>query len=752
VGLIMPTGFSVSNSPVTTSGDLTVAFAAGYTLPTTAKQSQWDSAYSFTSTFPTGSAFQLLRYNTLGTALEFFTPSYLTPVDIIATTPLVWNSGTKTMSIPVANNTTDGYLSSADWLTFSSKQPAITLTTTGNSGPSTFNVITGALNVPEYTLLGLGGFYNPMTTTGDIIVGRSTGEAFRFGGNITTTRKFFSQIGDGSAVTSSSWYEITTSNLGAVPTSRTLTINGTAYDLTADRSWSVGTVTSLTGEATASGSGAVAVTLTNSAVIGKVLTGLNVTGGTVIATDSILTAFGKLQNQVNGLAGGVTYQGGWNASTNSPALSSGTGTKGYYYVVTTAGSTNLDGITDWKLGDWAIYNGSVWEKVDNTDSVSSVNGFTGAVSLTTANISENTNLYYTDTRSRLAVSLTTTGSSGAATYNNTTGVFNVPQYTLSGLGGVPSSRQITINGVTFDLSADRTYTIPTHDAVTLGTANGLSLSGQVLSLGLASGSANGALSSTDWTTFNNKQAALNGTGFVKISGTTISYDNSTYYLASNPSNYIALTNLSAGAGITYNNTTGVIASSITQYTDALARAAISETITGIDYNNTTGVFSTTTGYAIPTTSSQTNWDAAYNDKINSASVSGTTTKTLTLNQQDGGTITASWTDINTDAVTSVFGRTGVVVATNGDYNTSQVTENVANLYFTNARARSAISLTTTGSSGSSTYDSGTGVLNVPTYTAAGLGAVPTTRTLTINDVPFDLSADRSWSVGDFGTW
>jgi hypothetical protein len=44
--------------------------------------------------------------------------------------------------------------------------------------------------------------------------------------------------------------------------------------------------------------------------------------------------------------------------------------------------------------------------------------------------------------------------------------------------------------------------------VTIGTGNGLSLSGQTLSLGLASGSANGALSSTDWTTFNNKQNAL----------------------------------------------------------------------------------------------------------------------------------------------------------------------------------------------------------------------------------------------------
>jgi hypothetical protein len=108
---------------------------------------------------------------------------------------------------------------------------------------------------------------------------------------------------------------------------------------------------------------------------------------------------------------------------------------------------------------------------------------------------------------------------------------------VNSLSLVPQSRTLTINGTAFDLSADRSWSIPVHDPVTIGTANGLSLSGQVLSLGLASGSTNGALSSTDWTTFNNKQPALNGTGFVKISGTTISYDNSTYYLASNPNGY-----------------------------------------------------------------------------------------------------------------------------------------------------------------------------------------------------------------------
>jgi hypothetical protein len=91
-----------------------------------------------------------------------------------------------------------------------------------------------------------------------------------------------------------------------------------------------------------------------------------------------------------------------------------------------------------------------------------------------------------------------------------------------------------------------------------------------------------------------------------------------------------------------------------------------------------------TNRGLLSSSNWTNFTAAYNDKINSAAVTGTTTKTLTLTQQDGGTITASWTDINTDAVTSVFGRTGAVVATSGDYTTAQVTES-GNLYYTEAR-------------------------------------------------------------------
>jgi len=76
---------------------------------------------------------------------------------------------------------------------------------------------------------------------------------------------------------------------------------------------------------------------------------------------------------------GVVYQGTWDANANTPTIVSSTGDQGHYYVVSTAGSTNINGITDWKIGDWIIFNGSAWEKVDNTESVTSVFGRTGAV-------------------------------------------------------------------------------------------------------------------------------------------------------------------------------------------------------------------------------------------------------------------------------------------------------------------------------------------------------------------------------------
>lgn len=86
------------------------------------------------------------------------------------------------------------------------------------------------------------------------------------------------------------------------------------------------------------------------------------------------------------ITGGLVFQGSWNASTNTPTLTSSVGTNGFYYVVSVAGSTNLNGVTDWQVGDWAIFNGTAWQKIDQTNLVSSVNGQVGAVSIAYADL------------------------------------------------------------------------------------------------------------------------------------------------------------------------------------------------------------------------------------------------------------------------------------------------------------------------------------------------------------------------------
>lgn len=96
----------------------------------------------------------------------------------------------------------------------------------------------------------------------------------------------------------------------------------------------------------------------------------------------------------------MVYQGTWNAGTNTPTLPApALGNKGYYYVVSDPGT--YSGVT-YGIGDWVISNGTDWEKVDNSQSVTSVNGQQGVVVLTTTDIAEGSNLYYTDARVALA--------------------------------------------------------------------------------------------------------------------------------------------------------------------------------------------------------------------------------------------------------------------------------------------------------------------------------------------------------------
>ena len=168
-------------------------------------------------------------------------------------------------------------------------------------------------------------------------------------------------------------------------------------------------------------------------------------------------------------AGSLNYQGTWNASSNVPFLQSGVGVKGYYYLVSVAGSTNLDGITNWQVNDWAVFDGTRWEKVDNNNSVISVNGQTGVVVLTAANVGATPNTTY-------VVAGTGLSGGGQLTGNVTLNLANTA-VTAGTYGNASSVSQITVDAQgRITNAANVSISIPGMGTVT-NVATGTGLTG-----------------------------------------------------------------------------------------------------------------------------------------------------------------------------------------------------------------------------------------------------------------------------------
>ena len=241
-------------------------------------------------------------------------------------------------------------------------------------------------------------------------------------------------------------------------------------------------------------------------------------GGT---SQSVIDTLASLQAQITAISGFVTYEGTWNASTNTPALASSVGTKGEYYVVSTTGSTNLNGITAWTQGDWAIFNGSVWEKVDNTDLVTSVAGRTGAVTLTTADIS---GLGTIATQAASNVSITggsITGITDLAVVDGGTGASTAPD-ARTNLGLVIGTDVLAPTGSAASLTSFPTFNQnTTGSAATLTTGRTIAITGD---LGYTSPSFDGsgnvtaagtlATVNTNVGSFTNASITVNGKGLI----------------------------------------------------------------------------------------------------------------------------------------------------------------------------------------------------------------------------------------------
>ena len=662
--------------------------------------------------------------------------AYITLTSLSVTTPLSYNNTTGAFTISQATTSTNGYLTSTDWNTFNNKEGAVTAGTTLQyyRGDKTFQTLDTSVVVEGtnlyYTQARFDSAFGAKSTT-----------------NLTEgTNLYYTDTRARAAITGTSPISVT-SGVVAISQANTTTngylsftdwntfndkqvaLNGTGFvkitgtTISYDNSTYLTTISGIAAGGELSGTYA-NPTLVNSAVIGKVLTGVNITGGTVVDTDSILTAFGKVQNQINGLIGGSIYKGTWNASTNTPALTSSVGTAGNYYIVSVAGTTNLDGITDWQVGDWVIYQGSEWEKVDNTDAVVSVNGFTGAVSLSTSNINEGSNLYFTNARA-IASSLTA--------YTSGAGVITSADTILTAIQKLNGNTSAIVSGVSSVYGRTGAVVANTGDYTTSQVTEGSNLY--------------------------YTQARFD-TAFGLKTTTNLTEGSNLYYTDTRARLSLSFT---TGSGA-YNSTTGVITiptnnNEITNGSNYITLTSLSSSATGLTYTNTTGVFTLTAGYVIPTTASATEWDTAYTNRITSATsplsitanaisiAQATTTVSGYLTSTDWNTFNNKQSTLTLGNLTStditVTGGTASIVGAGSTLTLATVNANVGTF-----GSSSAIPVVTVNAKGLITALSTTPV-SIPSGALDFIGDVTGTGT-TGSNTTLTLATVNS-NVGAFGS-
>jgi len=286
------------------------------------------------------------------------------------------------------------------------------------------------------------------------------------------------------------------------------------------------------------------------------------------------------------------------------------------------------------------------------------------IAVSTTDLAEGTNQYFTDARARSALNIT---NSTGISYNSSTGTF--------GLGSIPNSslsnNSITINGTSVALGGTRTLDT---DVVSEGVTN------KYFSNTLARGavSAGGNLS------YNSSTGVFS---YTTPSTTGITEGSNLYYTDAR-----ARAAITAGTGITV--TSGVVATTITQYTDALARGAVSFTAGSGAYNSSTGVFS------IPTNTNQLTNGAGF------------ATESFVTTAVAGKDNTSEITEGSNLYYTDARARAAVSAGTGISYNSSTGVITNTITQYTDALARGAVSFT----AGSGAYNSSTGVITIPTNT------------------------------------
>lgn len=270
--------------------------------------------------------------------------------------------------------------------------------------------------------------------------------------------------------------------------------------------------------------------------------------------------------------GGLSYQGSWNASTNTPTLVSSTGTNGYYYIVSVAGSTNLNGVTDWQVGDWAIFNGSTWQKIDQTNLVSSVNGQTGVVSIGYADLAgaiptwnQNTTGTAAGLSATLAIGSGGTGQTTAGAAFNALSPITSTGDLIIGNGTNSSTRLaigangylLTSNGTTATWAAAPAAGVTSFSAGTTGFSPSTGTTGAITLSGTLA-VANGGTNLTSYTAGD----LLYASGTTALSKLGIGTTNYVLTSSGTAPQYVAQSTLSVGSATTATNVAGGAAGSV----------------------------------------------------------------------------------------------------------------------------------------------------------------------------------------------
>lgn len=428
-----------------------------------------------------------------------------------------------------------------------------------------------------------------------------------------------------------------------------------------------------------------------------------------------------------GISGGLSYQGTWDASTNTPALASGVGTNGQYYVVSVSGNTNLDGITDWVVGDWAIFNGTAWQKIDNTDLVQSVNGQTGVVVLGATDVGATPNTAYVNTSGLLSGGGQLTGNvtvslSSVPVANVPGAVPNTVNVLSSGLlsGGGPLTGNVTISLASVPVAnVSGLGTMATQNANNVSITGG-NITGTVITQNATPTVAGMVYGLTDAGTYY-PPATVSGAWFATPTSTSIyTAADGTFNGQSDPQNIIDNAvngNIAVGKKLTLVLT--LISTGLPVNVDA-------GPITNVTYNNSgpitthdiTITFTNTINWALYQRTSVFLYDRLI---VNSLILSGNKAKNTLLGYQSGNNVVSGGENVILGAnagVSIIDGRNNIIIGNNADASgdvSNEATIGTTNI--TNTRLYGAIAFNDSyGTSGQILVSQGNSA--APQWTAA----------------------------------